>query len=173
MQRINIVQGEHAVAAQPGVVLTTLLGSCVAVCLHDHHARVGGMNHFLLAEPDKGTAAERAAGFERYGVHAMEVLVNALLARGAARERLRAHIYGGATMIAGLGLIGQRNADFARRFVAAEGIALGHCDIGGSHARRVEFLPHDGKVRALVAGDAALVAAQTPQHAAASDVELF
>ena len=73
---VNIVQGEQRVTEDAGECVSTLLGSCVAACLHDPVARVGGMNHFLLpgGEGDRGHA-------ERFSVHAMELLVNALLAR--------------------------------------------------------------------------------------------
>ena len=52
MRRVSIVQGENAVVAEPDVVVSTLLGSCVAACLYDPVAKVGGMNHFLLGEPN-------------------------------------------------------------------------------------------------------------------------
>ena len=55
--RINIVQGEYHVTADPRVVLTTLLGSCVAACIRDPQAGVGGINHFLL--PGQGSAVDR------------------------------------------------------------------------------------------------------------------
>ena len=54
MRRVAIIQGEHAVVTEPGVAITTLLGSCIAVCLHDAQAHIGGMNHFLLGEPRPG-----------------------------------------------------------------------------------------------------------------------
>ncbi|MFZ5746602.1 MAG: chemotaxis protein CheD [Pseudomonadota bacterium] len=148
MHRIPIVQGEHAVVTEPHVMITTLLGSCVAACIHDPVARVGGMNHFLLGEPH---ADHKLTGvdLQRYGVHAMELLINGLMAKGAVRSRLRAHLYGGANIISGLGSIGSSNAAFARRFMETEGIAVGHCDLGGSLARKVEFLPHEGKSRSV------------------------
>jgi chemotaxis protein CheD len=146
MRRVPIVQGEHAVISEPQVMITTLLGSCVAVCLYDAKAKVGGMNHFLLGEPG-ADQAPRSRDMTRYGVHAMELLINEMMAKGASRGQLRAHLYGGATMISGLGSIGANNAAFARRFMETEGIAVGHCDLGGKHARKVEFLPHDGRSR--------------------------
>lgn len=146
MRRVSIVQGEHAVISDPHVVVSTVLGSCIAVCLHDAVAHIGGMNHFLLSEP--GNASDIAPhDLQRYGIHAMEVLINAMMARGAARERLRAHIYGGANVVAGLGQIGSHNAAFARRFCRTEGISILHEDVGGSFARRIEFLPHEGRSR--------------------------
>ncbi|MDH6235247.1 chemotaxis receptor (MCP) glutamine deamidase CheD, partial [Mesorhizobium soli] len=91
-QRITVMRGEFHVVDRPEVVLTTILGSCVAACLRDPYAGVGGMNHFLL--PGTLGAARRDA--ERYGVHLMELLVNGLLARGAQRQRLEAKLFGGA-----------------------------------------------------------------------------
>ncbi|MET1754346.1 chemotaxis protein CheD [Novosphingobium sp. RD2P27] len=144
MERISIVQGEHAVVSRPNVVISTVLGSCVAVCLQDSVARVGGMNHFLLGEPDHRVQQQNLSS---YGIHAMELLINEMMKLGAARNRLRAHLYGGANMIAGLGMIGSSNAEFARRFVEAEGIAIAHVDLGGNQARRVEFQPFEGRSR--------------------------
>lgn len=173
MRRISIVQGEQAVVAEPNVVVSTVLGSCVAVCLQDPVARVGGMNHFLLGEPSPDRPVP-PAHLVRYGVHAMELLINEMMKHGASRERLRAHLYGGATMIAGLGSIGRENAAFARRFVETEGIPVGHVDLGGAHARRVEFLPYDGRARARQVADAPPVAAPLPApRQLAGDVELF
>lgn len=177
MQRVTIIQGEHAVSAQPDVLITTLLGSCIAICLHDPVARVGGMNHFLLGAPAQDQRIA-AADQQRYGVHALELLVNAMMKQGASRPRLRAHLYGGADMMQGLGAIGTANAEFARRLLATEGIALGHSALGGSAARRVEFLPHDGKVRSWTVAEAGLpptptAPAPTAPPARAGDLELF
>jgi chemotaxis protein CheD len=120
-QRVHIVQGQQHVDNDPNVVLTTILGSCVAACMWDPEAGIGGMNHFLLP----GTVSEAKPGGSvpsslRYGVHLMELLVNALLRRGAQRERLQAKLFGGACMIRGLTDVGAMNAAFAEKFLAAE-----------------------------------------------------
>jgi chemotaxis protein CheD len=146
MRRVSIIQGENHVSGDADVVISTLLGSCVSVCLQDPEARIGGMNHFLLGEPGKDQQVQRQ-DLQRYGVHAMELLINALMRKGANRSRLRAQIYGGANIVAGLGSIGSSNAEFARRFMQTEGIRIGHCDVGGKQARRLEFIPYDGKAR--------------------------
>lgn len=175
MRRVSIVQGEHAVISEPHVVVSTVLGSCIAVCLQDSVAHVGGMNHFLLSEP--GSAIEVAPhDLQKYGVHAMEVLINAMMARGASRERLRAHIYGGANVVAGLGQIGSQNAAFARRFCRTEGISILHEDVGGSSARRVEFMPYEGRSRcARIAQAPAVAPAPKPTltPAKSGELELF
>ena len=142
--RIHIVQGEHHVSDNPEVVLTTILGSCVAACIRDPAAGVGGMNHFLLPG-SHSPAVDRAA--QRYGVHAMELLVNALLASGARRERLEAKLFGGARLIDGLTDIGSQNAEFALRFLAAEGIAHVGGSLRGEHGRKIQFWPVSGRAR--------------------------
>jgi len=170
MRRLSIIQGEHRVLTEPDIMLTTVLGSCVAVCLHDPVARVGGMNHFLLGEPMAGHAL-KPEELHRYGVHAMELLINAMMQAGAARERMCGHLYGGANIVAGLGQIGSSNAAFARRFMETEKLQVKRCDLGGTSARKVEFLPYDGRVRALIVKD--VVPEPRPQRIVAHDVELF
>jgi chemotaxis protein CheD len=173
MRRISIIQGENHVSGDPDVIISTLLGSCVAVCLQDPGARVGGMNHFLLGEPGKDDNI-RHRDLQRYGVHAMELLINALMAKGAVRSRMRAHLYGGANIIAGLGSIGSSNGAFARRFMETEGIAIGHCDLGGTHARKVEFMPYEGKARALAVAEPPKVIAVASTHSQrGGELELF
>lgn len=173
MRRLSIIQGENAVVAEPDVMITTLLGSCIAACLFDPVAHVGGMNHFLLGEPSP-TQKIHENDLVRYGVHAMELLINAMMARGAMRSRLRAHIYGGAKIISGLGAIGSSNAAFAKRFMQQEGIALGHVDLGGTHARKVEFLAYEGKARSIAVVDARIPEPIRPLAApSGGELELF
>jgi chemotaxis protein CheD len=172
MRRIAIVQGEHKVIAEPGFVISTLLGSCVAACLQDPVARVGGMNHFLLSEPGDDRPL-RPEDQQRYGVHAMELLINAMMAHGASRARLRAHLYGGANIIAGLGGIGSSNAAFARQFMKTEGIEIGRCELEGRWPRKVEFMPYEGRVRSTVIDAAPPLRKPVPPPVAGGDVELF
>lgn len=141
-RRLHVIQGSHQVDADPDVMMTTVLGSCVSVCLHDPATGVGGMNHFLLPEAPDGRAGDR-----RYGVHAMELLINGLLALGARRERLEAKAFGGARMASGMADIGGRNAAFVRRFLADENISLAGESLGGTAARRIQFWPSTGRVR--------------------------
>ena len=117
--RINIVQGEYHVSGAEDLSITTLLGSCVAACINDPIAKVGGMNHFLL--PGEDTASPLVA---RHGVHLMELLINGLLKKGALRHRLEAKLFGGARTMRGLGDFGSANAKFAQEFLRREGIAI-------------------------------------------------
>lgn len=140
--RIHVIQGEHHVSADPQVVLTTILGSCVAACLRDPVARIGGMNHFLLP----GGSEQHVRGL---AVHAMEVLVNALLQRGARRDRLEAHLFGGARMVDRLTDVGALNADFAEAFLSGEGIRHLGGSLRGVGGRRIQFWPVSGRARQL------------------------
>ncbi len=141
-QEITVFQGEFRISGDPSVVLTTLLGSCVATCLFDPVVRVGGMNHFLLAAQPSGRTPS-----ERYGLYAMEVLINGLLKLGAKKSRLQAKLFGGATMEGGMGHIGAANARFARDFLEREGIPCTASSLGGHQGRRLRFVPATGAVR--------------------------
>ncbi|MEJ0096641.1 MAG: chemotaxis protein CheD [Methylocella sp.] len=156
-QRIHIIQGEYNVSDDSNVMLTTLLGSCVAACLRDPVAGVGGMNHFLL--PGQEAMGQEATGqgsqgseAERYGVHLMELLVNGLLRRGARRERLEGKLFGGARTRDGLADIGAMNAGFAERFLEHEGIRLIGGSLRGDHGRRIQFWPVSGRARQVLLG---------------------
>ncbi|MFM5907142.1 MAG: chemotaxis protein CheD, partial [Novosphingobium sp.] len=125
--------------------LTTALVSCVATCLFDPEAGIGGMNHFLLAEPP--ASHDRSKAHIHCGVYLMELQNNDMMTRGASKSRMRAHLYGGANLRVGMMPIGTANAGFARSFLAREGIPLIHSDLGGNQARRVDFRPAMGKAR--------------------------
>lgn len=171
-RRLHVVQGGQAVSDDPDICMTTILGSCVAACLWDPEAGIGGMNHFLLPEAPDGAPSDR-----RYGVQAMELLINGLLARGARRDRLRAKVFGGGRMNAGMVDIGARNAAFVRRFLNDEDIPLEGESLGGDAARRIQFWPASGRARQHRVEPAAVsVQERAPRSAApqpAGDLELF
>ena len=139
---ITVIQGEYRVGRGEDEVLTTVLGSCVACCLHDPARGIGGMNHFLL--PDEGGGQ---GGPARYGLQAMELLINALLRFGARKDDLVAKLFGGARMRDGLGGVGASNAAFAQRFLVGEGITCLKSSLGGTRARRVRFWPGTGRAQ--------------------------
>jgi chemotaxis protein CheD len=171
LKRIHIIQGEYRVVDDPGVVLATVLGSCVAACIRDADAGVGGMNHFLL--PGNLGAAQSGEA-ERYGVHLMELLVNGLLKQGARRDRLEGKLFGGARMMEGLSDIGAKNAEFAKRFLMNEGIRLVAENLGGARGRRIEYSPVTGRARqSLLSGPTIVEAAPPPKLPTAGSVELF
>jgi len=139
---IHIAQGQFRVTGAANDVLITVLGSCVAVCLHDPLCRIGGMNHFLLPGSDPATGRNI-----KYGAHSLEQLVNAMLQAGAHHCRLEAHVFGGASMVKGLGKIGECNANFALDFIRQEGFVLRSEDTGGHSGRRLCFRPVAGEIQ--------------------------
>ena len=143
----TVPPGEFAVSRRHDLALVTLLGSCVAACICDPQAGIGGLNHFLLPD-DGGAAAGSTANATRYGVHAMELLINEILKQGGARPRLRAKLFGGANVIAltASNPVGERNAEFSLDFLRREGIPVTATDLGGKRARRVFFNPAADKV---------------------------
>ncbi len=164
---VHVGQGEHAIGCDPDMVIGTILGSCVSACLWDPDIHVGGMNHIIL--PDR---TEDGIAIEGHGASAMERLINALLRKGASRSRLRAKIFGGANMIAGLSDIGQRNIEFILDYVERERIPVDGSSLGGNQARMIRFWPHSGRVRQRLADKALEVIRPTPTPVG-NDVELF
>jgi len=144
-RRVHIIQGEYKVVNDPSVFLSTILGSCVAACLRDPIAGVGGMNHFLL--PGAANAGSGGGDATRYGVHLMELLINGLLKKGARRDRLEAKVFGGAKTIATFSNVGEQNAAFAMKFLRDEGIKVVGSSTGGEHGRKLEFWPVSGRAR--------------------------
>jgi chemotaxis protein CheD len=139
---MNINPGGWAVETERPI--STLLGSCVAVCLYDPKLLLGGMNHFLL--PSKKVGAGDDTDVVLAGDYAMEVLVNAMLAKGAHKNRLVAKAFGGGNIVSSIRMaIGDRNAEFATEWLAREGIPLTASDFGGPWSRKVLCVPVTGE----------------------------
>ena len=154
-RKAHVIQGEYLISDDADLLMTTILGSCVAACMRDPVARVGGMNHFLLpgATGDEGL---------RYGVQSMELLVNGLLMRGARRDRLEVKLFGGGRLINGLTDVGLQNAEFAERFIRDEGLTHAGGSLRGTQARRIQYWPVSGRARQVLleATDSRVVAAE-------------
>jgi chemotaxis protein CheD len=171
--RVHVGQGCFEVADRHDLVFSTILGSCVSACIRDPSIGVGGMNHFLLPEAPGSGSDDR-----RYGVQAMELLINGLLQLGASRARLEAKVFGGARMSATLADIGGRNAQFVRRFLGDEGIPIVAESLGGDQARRIHFWPATGRAQQQLVRDPAVairerVLARPVAAPSAGELELF
>ena len=179
-QAAKVLPGEY-LATTSDIALVTLLGSCVAACLRDPLAGVGGINHFMLPEGNGSPAGESA----RYGGYAMEMLLNELFKRGAARGRLEAKVFGGGAVLRGFGAnnVGARNARFVREYLDSEQIPIVAEDLLDIHPRKIFYFPRSG--RALVrmlphAHDTEIAQLETlyqsrlqQQPVVTGDVELF
>lgn len=168
-KRIFITQGEHGVSADQGATISTILGSCVACCLWDPVAGVGGMNHILLAANSNSPTDSNNMS----GVNAMELLINDLLKLGAVRTRLLAKAFGGASMIAGLSDIGATNCAFALEYLKSEGIECVSNSLGGDSARQVIFTPSTGAARVKTTQSNVATPVPPAPKAPGNDLELF
>jgi chemotaxis protein CheD len=133
--------------------IKTLLGSCIAACLFDPVARVAGLNHFLLAAPRyarRMAFTETDAG--RYGINAMELLINDMIDLGARRSGLRAKVFGGASVLGTARrdekflCVSEVNQRFIRDYLATEMIPIVSEDLGGDRGRVIHFLSDGYKV---------------------------
>lgn len=166
MSSVYITQGQHAVGRDAEMIITTILGSCISICLWDPEAKVGGMNHLLLPDARDGGNSLSAGAVD------MDLLINRMMPLGALRPRLRAKIFGGSSMLGGRTDIGRRNAEFGRSYLSSEGIPCDAENLGGDKARRLRFWPATGQAQMK------LVQEKPPEpkpllEAAGNDVDLF
>ena len=140
----KILPGEYCVSDR-GMLLVTVLGSCVAACIRDVDSGIGGMNRFML--PDEG-GRETVGTSARYGTYAMEVLINHLLKMGARRNRMEAKVFGGGAVLASLSSsnVGVRNAEFVLDYLKTEKIPVVAKDLLDSYPRKVYYFPDSGRV---------------------------
>lgn len=144
-KQISILIGQFHASRTP-VVIYTLLGSCVAVCLFDPVNRIGGMNHILL--PGKADM-EHFDVRARYGINAMELLINKMMSLDADRRQIVAKVFGGAHVISAISSefgIGLKNVAFVLEFCRMEGIKVISQSLGGCESRKIFFHTDTGDV---------------------------
>jgi chemotaxis protein CheD len=142
---IVIQPGEYFVIDGTSEGIATVLGSCVAVCLIDVERVIGGMNHFMLPGDFRNDEVF-ASKSSRYGMFAMESLINEMMKRGARREKLVAKIFGGAHVLnfrKSDGNIPQSNINFVKSYLEFEEISVVASDLGGDTGRKIIFLPSE------------------------------
>ncbi|XVJ70475.1 MAG: chemoreceptor glutamine deamidase CheD [Rhizobacter sp.] len=173
---VKILPGEYFVHDEDMLIMTTL-GSCIAACIWDRNARIGGMNHFMLPEGSGDSG--------RYGSYAMELLINELLKRGASRLTLEAKVFGGGQVISGMNTmnVGERNTQFVMDYLKTEHITVVSKDVLDIYPRKVCFLPASGKAmvkrlaaantEALLAQDRVAVQKAVPSVTGGGSVDLF
>lgn len=144
LNRIFLLPGEYCVVNKPARI-TTLLGSCVAVCLWDGWRKVAGMNHFLLP-----AESESSGSSTRYGDVAIDTLLESMAELGSGQETLQAQIFGGGAVVEHLvsvgSDIGEKNIRLARSQLAKYGIRIVHQDVGGNSSRKIHLNSATGKV---------------------------
>ena len=139
-RRLFLSPGEVACAAEP-TLITTVLGSCIAVTLWSAEHRVGGLNHFILP------AGKQTRDSARYGDVAMAELLDGMKAQGARPPRLEAKVFGGAGVLSvgDQGSVGAANIRFAFEFLKREGSPVVGQRVGGHRGRLLVFNTHSGE----------------------------
>lgn len=142
----RVLPGEYYATAQD-MLLATVLGSCVTACIRDRQNGIGGMNHFMLPDGriDENDPSSMSA---RYGIYAMEILINHIIKIGARRANLEAKVFGGGNVMPGLieANVGERNAEFVLGFLETENIPIVAHDLVDIYPRKVHYFPSTGKV---------------------------
>lgn len=176
-----ILPGEYFVSQEPMLVYT-VLGSCISVCIRDTVAKVGGMNHFMLAAPRNNIKDDHWGASARYGSYAMEVLVNELLNRGGMKSRFEVKVFGGGKIYEGMNDVGAQNAAWALEYLEREGIQPIKVDVGDVCPRKVYYFTESGRVllkkldpvqRQAIAQEEQRYQRELGQESKAGDVTLF
>ncbi len=124
--------------------VTTVLGSCVAVCLWDPKTGIGGINHYMLPLWNGDGLAS-----PRYGNIAIAKLIEKMIDLGADRDRLRAKVFGGGDVLkvtSSFMNIGARNVVLAQDVLHDEKIPIISSDTGGQNGRKLLFNTRTGVV---------------------------
>ncbi|MDT7041890.1 hypothetical protein [Candidatus Nitronereus thalassa] len=140
-----IMPGEFFVSRAPMVVYT-VLGSCISVCIRDTVTKIGGMNHFMLASPSGNVENDHWGPSARYGSYAMEVLVNELLGQGGHKSRFEVKVFGGGKIYEGRNDVGAKNAAWALEYLEREGMQPIKADVGDVCPRKVYYFTESGRV---------------------------
>ena len=140
-----IMPGQFFVCSEPMIVYT-VLGSCVSVCIRDTLLGIGGMNHFMLPEPQGEDRHDSWGESTRYGSYAMESLINGVLTRGGHRSRLEIKVFGGGRIFEGKIDVGARNVAWALHYLQEEGLNITSRDVGEVYPRKVYYFTDSGRV---------------------------
>lgn len=141
----KILPGEFYVTRENELV-TTVLGSCVSACIRDTVYGVGGMNHFMLPI-EKGGSLDKNSDSARYGNHAMEMLINAIMKAGGLKKNLEVKLFGGGRVLSSMSSIdvGEQNITFIKSYVALEGLNVITADLGDIYPRKIIYFPQTGR----------------------------
>ncbi len=135
-----------AVFAKDGdYLITTVLGSCIAICLHDPRMKKGGMNHYKLPLWNG-----EGLPTPKYGNIAINVLIENMLEMGCDRKNLTAKVFGGGAVLKGAeGVlnVGERNIEVARDILAKERIPVVASCVGGEASRKIIMNTRDGAIK--------------------------
>jgi len=143
---VIIYPGEFYVSSQD--IIATVLGSCISVCIKDKKTGIAGMNHFMLPGDVRSEDMFLSAS-AKYGMFAMEQLINEMIKRNGSKKDFEAKVFGGGHVLNFRktdGNVPESNIDFVRAFLNMEQISIVKQDVGGNAGRKILFFPDTAKV---------------------------
>ncbi len=155
------VTGEYIAKVLPGFfyltaedeLINTVLGSCICACIRDPNAGIGGMNHYMLPgvmrDFDPATSDTKSNLANRYGQHAMDNLIEHLIAVGCNKNNLEVKIFGGGHVMDMASDVGGENVQFAKKYLADVGMKIASSDLGDDYPRKINYSPKTGKVKMM------------------------
>ncbi|MFK8053460.1 MAG: chemoreceptor glutamine deamidase CheD [Woeseiaceae bacterium] len=180
----KVLPGYFYVTKHPEEIMT-VLGSCIAACIRDPFAGIGGMNHFMLPIGENDRTDAWGAGMSaanRFGNFAMENLINALIKHGAQKNRLEVKLFGGGRVLNISSDIGAKNIAFVKDYIDVENLTVSASNVGDNFARKVIYNPLSGRTRmkrlqesynGLVVSQENKLLESIKQEPVAGSVELF
>jgi chemotaxis protein CheD len=143
LRKYTIFAGQSIITTAPALI-STVLGSCVSVCLLDKETGVGGLNHFLLP----GIPSDESTNLNR-GLTSTAMLVRSMLNRNVNLNTLEAKVFGGCNSLYHNDIfkVGERNIAIALAVLKAFEVRVVAKHVGGSYGRKIVFNTATGKVR--------------------------
>ncbi len=149
-QLVTIYSGNYYVSNDPKVVIYTLLGSCIAVCLFDDQKGIGGMNHFMLPQQNPYSHRSKGANPGWFGLDSLDLMIGEIIKRGGSLPHLQAKVFGGAQVVENLDLnntnVSDANISFTINYLAAKKIPIVAKDLGGCSGRKIFYCLEDNSV---------------------------
>lgn len=127
-------------------IITTVLGSCISVCARDVMTGIAGMNHFMIPGNKADIRNSSGHALFQYGLYSMDYMLNKILHLGGSKKHIEIKIFGGGAMISADGDVGKNNIRFVKNYINLKGFKLVSEDVGGSHPRKINYIPRTGKV---------------------------
>lgn len=151
IQLFHLPPGQLMVLRQGGVV-STVLGSCVAVTMFHRESETAAICHAMLASP--GASEVPQVGDERryrFMELALPAMIDLYRRVGVAGDELEVKVFGGANVIRGIGDndmlgIGRTTLETTRRLLAEAGLTVAAENTGGRRGRKILFNAGTGEV---------------------------
>ena len=143
---IIIYPGEYHVGSDD--IIATVLGSCISVCIKDTKTGIAGMNHFMLPG-DVRSEDIFLSSSAKYGMFAMEQLINEMIKKNGSKKHFEAKVFGGGHVLNFRktdGNVPESNIEFVEAFLKMEQISIVKQDVGGYTGRKILFFPDTAKV---------------------------